>query len=235
MALGIASSAQFAITSTALAAEPPEQIEGGLVRVAKGRLDHVYLLPGASFGNYDRVRIDPVDVSFSPSWKPNDSRRSPSQRLTANDIEKIRNTVAEEFHKSFERELSNGGYSIANEDGPDVLRLTPRIVNLYVTAPDKPTAGVTRTYTTSAGHLTLDLTLRDSTTGQYLARAVDTHQDLQGGGFRMQITNSVTNIGAARAAFSKWARALRQGLDDAKGAANESPSKYAEGAGASPR
>ncbi len=230
MALGIASSVPLAVDSTASAAEPPQEIEGGLVRVAKAKLDHVYLLPGASFANYDRVRIDPVDVSFSPNWKPNESRRSPSQRLTADDIEKIRTTVAEEFRKSFERELSNGGYAIANEDGPDVLRLTPRIVNLYITAPDKPTAGRTRTYTTTAGHLTLDLTLRDSTSGQYLARAVDTHQDNQSVHF--QISNRVTNIAAARNAFSKWSRALRQGLDDAKAASanTESPTKFAEGA-----
>jgi hypothetical protein len=232
MVLGIASSVQPAMNSNALAAEPPEEIEGGLVRVAKGKLDHVYLLPGVNFGNYDRVRIDPVDVSFSPNWKPNESRRSPSQRLTANDIEKIRTTVAEEFHKSFEKALSDGGYSIANEDGPDVLRLTPRIVNLYITAPDKPTTGITRTYTTNTGHLTLDLAVRDSTTGQYLARAVDTVQGLQNGGFRMELTNRVTNLGTARMAFSKWARALVQGLDEAKEAAanGEASTKFAEGA-----
>jgi hypothetical protein len=230
MVLGIAGSVQPAIDSNALAAEPPDEIEGGLVRVEKAKLDLVYLLPGASFANYDRVRIDPVDVSFSRNWKPNESRRSPSQRLTADDIEKIRTTVAEEFHKSFEKELSSRGYSVVNEDGPDVLRLTPRIVNLYITAPDKPAAGITRTYTTSTGHLTLDLVLRDSTTGQYLARAVDTHQG-QSAGLRMEITNSVTNLGTARMAFSKWARALSEGLDEAKEAAvNQSPTKFAEGA-----
>jgi Protein of unknown function (DUF3313) len=234
VALGIAGSVQPAIVSNALAAEPPEEIEGGLMRVEKAKLDHVYLLPGASFANYDRVRIDPVDVSFSPNWKPNESRRSPSQKLTADDIDRIRITVAEEFRKSFEKELSSGGYSVVDEDGPDVLRLTPRIVNLYITAPDKPTSGITRTYTTSTGHLTLDLALRDSTTGQYLARAVDTHEGMQSGGFRMQITNSVSNLGTARTAFSKWARALREGLDEAKQAAvNESSTKFAEGA--SPR
>jgi Protein of unknown function (DUF3313) len=235
MAVGIASSVQPAIESNAMAAEPPDQIEGGLVRVEKAKLDLVYLLPGANFANYDRVRIDPVDVSFSPNWKPNESRRSPSQRLTADDIERIRTTVAEEFRKSFERELSNGGYSVTNEDGPDVLRLTPRIVNLYITAPDKPTAGITRTYTASTGHMTLDLTLRDSTTGQYLARAVDAVQGNHSGGFRMQVTSSVTNLGTARVAFSKWARALVQGLDEAKkDSVNAgSPTKFAEGA--SPR
>ena len=117
MVLGIASSVHPAIHSNALAAEPPEEIEGGLVRVRKAKLDHVYLLPGTNFANYDRVRIDPVDVSFSPNWKPNESRRSPSQRLTADDIERIRTTVAAEFRKSFEKELSRGGYSDVDEDG----------------------------------------------------------------------------------------------------------------------
>jgi len=232
MALGITGLVALAMNSRVLAAEPPQQIEGGLVRVDKAKLQHVYLLPGVSFASYDRVRIDPVDVSFSPNWKPNASRRMPSQRLTAEDIEKIRSAVAEQFHKSFEDELGRGGYTVVNEDGPDVLRLTPRIVNLYITAPDKPSASVTRTYTASTGHLTLDLTLRDSTTGQYLARAVDTVQGRNGAGFQMQITNSATNLGTARMAFSRWARALREGLDDAKQASvtAESPAKFAGGA-----
>ena len=52
-------------------------------------LDHVYKLPEADFSGYKRVRLDPIEVEFDKNWKPNDSTRSPSQRLTNEDIEPL--------------------------------------------------------------------------------------------------------------------------------------------------
>jgi len=54
-----------------------------------------------------------------------------------------------------------------------VLRLTPLLVNVYVNAPDKPTAGRTDTYTVQAGEATAALEIRDAETGQLLGRAID--------------------------------------------------------------
>jgi len=104
-----------------------------------------------------------------------------------------------------------------NEDGEDVLRVSAAIVNLYINAPEKMSAGRSRTYTTSAGYATLVAELRDSVTGKLMARAVDSVQGRDTGSF--QITNSVTNMSAARNALSKWARVLREALDDATGRA----------------
>lgn len=235
IALSIAGLVQTAMHSDTMAAEPPQQLEGGLVRVDKAKLDHVYLLPGVNFSKYKRLRIDPVDVSFSPQWKPNDTRMSVSQQLTDADIEKIRTAAAEEFGKVFHQELTDGGYSIVNEDGPDVLRVTPKIVNLYINAPERRSTGRSRTYTTSAGHMTLQIILRDSSTGQPLAAAVDSVQD-NSAGMRFEVANSVTNLSAARMGFSKWARALREGLDHAKEASLHSQSSRLAGSeGDSPR
>ena len=83
---------------------------------------------------------------------------------------------------------------------------------------EKMSAGRSRTYTTSAGHMTLVAELRDSVTGKLMARAVDSVQGRNTGSF--QITSSVTNLADARTALSKWARVLREGLDDATGRAN---------------
>jgi Protein of unknown function (DUF3313) len=234
VALGLAGLVLTTVHSRAVAAEPPQQIEGGLVRVDKAKADHVYLLPGANFAKYKRVRMDPVDVSFSPQWKPNDTRSSLSQKLTADDVERIRKTVAEEFDKVFSEELRDGGYSLVNEDGPDVLRVTPKIVNLYINAPDKQSSARTRTYVTSAGHLTLQVVLRDAATGQYLAAAVDSVSD-NTSGMRFEVANSVTNLGFARTAFSRWAQALLKGIEDAKQASLNSPSRLAGSEGAGPR
>jgi hypothetical protein len=161
------------------------------------------------------VRLDPIEVEFDKNWKPNDSQRSPSRRLTNEDIEKIKKALAEEFRKVFTEELTKSGYAVVEENGDDVLRVSAAIVNLYITAPDKMSAGRSRTYTTSAGYATLIAELRDSVTGKLMARAVDSVRGRDTGNF--MITNSVTNMSAARTALSQWARILREGLDDATG------------------
>ena len=199
-----------------LSDEPPKEWDG-LARVKSKQLDHVYKLPEADFSGYKRVRLDPIEVEFDKNWKPNDSERSPSRRLSNDDIEKIKQALAEEFRKVFTEELTKNGYPVVDESGDDVLRVSAAIVNLYITAPEKMSAGRSRTYTTSAGHMTLIAELRDSVTGKLMARAVDSVQGRDTGNF--QISNSVTNMSSARTALSKWARVLREGLDEATGRA----------------
>jgi hypothetical protein len=201
-----------------LAADEPPTEWDGLARVKSKSLDHLYKLPEADFSGYKRVRLDPIEVEFDKNWKPNASERSPSRRLTDSDLEKIKKTLAEEFRKVFTEELTKHGYTVVHEDGDDVLRVSAAIVNLYINAPEKMSAGRSRTYTTSTGHMTLVAELRDSVTGKLMARAVDSVQGRNTGSF--QISNSVTNLGDARTALSKWARVLREGLDDATGRAN---------------
>jgi len=207
----------FAVNaSTRLADDknPPAEWDG-LVRVANAKLDHVYRLPGATFDAYKRVRLDPIQVAFDKNFDPNRNQRSPSARLSTADFEKIKSTLADEFQKVFKEQLTDGGYMVVQEDGEDVLRVSAAIINLYVTAPEKPTAGRTRTYVASAGHMSLVAELRDSASGQLLARAVDNVEGRQTPQF--EVANSVTNIGAARTALSSWARALVSALDQARG------------------
>jgi hypothetical protein len=202
------------LPSVVPADEPPKEWDG-LTRVKSKQLDHLYKLPEADFSGYKRVRLDPIEVEFDKNWKPNESERSPSRRLTNEDIEKIKKALAEEFRKVFTEELTENGYPVVTENGDDVLRVSAAIVNLYITAPEKMSAGRSRTYTTSAGHMTLIAELRDSVTGKLMARAVDSVRGRDTGTFMM--TNSVTNMSAARTALSSWARILRDGLDDATG------------------
>jgi len=60
--------------------------------------------------------------------------------------------------------------------------------------------------------MTLVAELRDSVTGELLARVVDTQRGRQTG--TLSFTNSVTNTADARRAIGIWATALRQGLDE---------------------
>jgi hypothetical protein len=201
----------------AMAADEPPKEWDGLVRVSSKKLDHVYKLAEADFSGYKRVRLDPIEVEFDKNWKPNQNERSSSRRLTNEDIAKIKKALAEEFRKVFTEELTKNGYPVVEESNDDVLRVSAAIVNLYITAPEKMSAGRSRTYTTSAGHMTLVVELRDSVTGKLMARAVDSVQGRDTGNF--MVTNSVTNMSSARTALSKWAVVLREGLDDATGRA----------------
>jgi len=187
----------------------------GLEPVRVKGLSLAYRRPGATLAAYKRVKIDPVDVRFSKDWKP--TRTGSRIPLGAEDREAIRTGMAKLVQDEFAKAIAaKGRYPVVNESGPDVLRLKIYIVNLYVNAPDNPGPGVSRTFVTSAGEMTLFLELFDSETGQILARAVD-RQEARSAAMT-QMANSVTNIGEAEDIAAQWARIMRDALDRAHAA-----------------
>jgi hypothetical protein len=199
------------LISVALAQTPPAEWDG-LVRVQNRSLDHVYLLPDVSFAGYNRVRLDPIEVSFYRNWRPN---RSPSQRLSQRDMENIKSNLANEFRRVLSDTLTRGGYKLVDEDGDDVVRVQAAIVNLIVSAPSAGAQPGSRTFVANTGQMTLVAELRDSVTGQLLARAVDTQRGRRTGQF--QWATPVTNMADARRAMSLWADVLLTGLNDVEG------------------
>jgi hypothetical protein len=189
----------------------------GLVRQPGTRLNAVFVKPDAEIVAYRNVLLDPVEVSFARNWDPNRGGRSQVGRLNASDMQAIQTGLAELFRETFRAELARGGYQLVDEAGPDTLRVTASIVDLYVTAPDTMSAGRSRTYTANSGRMTLVAELRDSITGELLARAVDARSARSAGSWG--ITNRVTNTADARRAMGIWATALRQALDEMYGRA----------------
>jgi hypothetical protein len=185
----------------------------GLVQRRSSSVDLLYVRPEASLAGYKRVRLAPLQVAFDRNWNPNATRRG-ANRLTSADFERIRTTLAETFATTAASELARGGYNVVTEAGEDVLDVTPFIVNLVITAPDTMTPGV-RTFTANAGRMTLVAELRDSETGQILARVVDNQRARSTGTF--QLATSVSNVGAARQIIARWASILRRELDAANG------------------
>jgi len=187
----------------------------GLVRQPNTRLNAVFVKPDAQVVAYRSVMLDPVQVSFDRNWDPNRGTRSTSARLNADDIASIKSDLAELFREIFRDELARGGYQLVDQPGPETLRVTPAIINLFINAPDTSAPGRTRTYTADSGRMTLVVELRDSETGTLLARAVDTQTGRNAG--MWTITNRVTNTADARRAIGVWASALRRGLDELYG------------------
>jgi hypothetical protein len=131
-------------------------------------------------------------------------------------MEKIKKALAEEFDGVFREALEKGGYKVVDENADDVLLVRPAIINLDVNAPDTPRAGMSRTYTSSAGEMTLYIELYDSVTGDLLAKALDRRVDNAGGSGYYTWTNSVTNRSAGRRILNGWAAILLDALNEAK-------------------
>jgi hypothetical protein len=186
----------------------------GLVEVKGKRLDAVFLLPGADFRTYKKVMMDPVEVAFEKNWARDYNRDAAtlSQRLDEGDLDRITKGARDAFTEVFTEEYKKAGLELVTEPGPDVLRLRPGVVDLYVVAPDNMTSGRSRTYTMESGHATLFLEARDSTTGALLGRGLDKRATRNTG--RVQISNSVTNLSDFKSLFRQWADISIKGFNE---------------------
>lgn len=186
----------------------------GLQKVSVKGLDLAFARPGASLAAYGRVKLEPVEVAFHKDWNP--TRTGSRLKLSAEERENIRSGTAKIVYEEFAKALrTKSNYQVVDEIGPDVLRVKINIVNLYVNAPDTLSAGRSRTYTVSAGEMTLFAELFDSETGAILARVVDRREARSTG--MMQLSSSVVNAGEAQTMAASWARILRDALDKAHG------------------
>lgn len=202
--------------SVATAKEKPPQEWDGLERRSNKKLDNVYVRPDVVFKAYKRVSlVDPVDVKFDENWDPNSGTRELSRRLSNEDIEKIRTELSALFREEFTKRLEKGGYPVVADSGDDVLRVEAALVNLYINAPEKMSAGRSRSYTMDAGRVTLVMQLSDSVSHQILARVVDTQQGMDTG--QLTWTTSVSNSAEASRIVRLWADQLVKGLDRVNG------------------
>lgn len=213
LAFGVAGLLALAVPLGAVAAESAPESWEGLKKVKRPGLDTVYVREGVSLAKYQRVMLDPVEVSFDRSWNP---RRGPGFTDTADPLA-IRKDLAKLARTVFRRELEKkGGYVLVEEPGPDVLRVRAQIVDLYINAPETNSPGITRTYVVDAGEMTLVAELYDSQTNALIARAVDRQRGQETGLNELQIANRVTNTAEADRILTGWARRLRDALDKAR-------------------
>jgi hypothetical protein len=158
-------------------------------------------------------------VAFRKDFDP--SRTTSRLKLGAKELEPLRERTGILVREEFSRELERGGYKVTEESGPDVLEVRARIADLYVNAPDTMEAGRSYSFTMNAGEMTLVLELRDSETGQVLARAFDRREARETG--QLNWTTSVSNEADARDIARRWARILHQRLDAARASGAEVP------------
>jgi hypothetical protein len=206
----------LAVTPAAVRAEPepPEISLEGLELVEKDRRGELYAAPGIDWSVYDEIQLDQATVAFRRHWQRDQNRNQPF-KVRASDMERIKTGLAELFDTVFTEELTrDGGYTIIEESADNVMRITPHIVDLDVYAPDTRNVGISRSYTDSTGRMTLKLEIYDSITGDLIATASDRREAPRRG--YVQWTNSITNNAEARRMLQRWAKGLRERLDQAR-------------------
>lgn len=196
----------------------PQWTTDGLELVDQDRRGELYAAPGIDWTAYTEILLDRPTVAFRKNWQ-RDQNRYQSFKVRASDMESIRSDLADLFEEVFTRELiEEGGYVQADAVGENVMQLTPHIVDLDVYAPDTmSTPGRTESYTERAGRMTLKLAIHDSVTGDLIASAIHRQEAPRRGYW--QWTTSVTNRAEARRMLERWARGLRERLDEARAAA----------------
>jgi hypothetical protein len=215
--IGCATAATAAEPAPATAAEPAWD---SLVEVNSRRMGNAALLPGADFRPYDSVMLDKPEVSFRNNWLRDVNRNTRgAARVSQSDADRILEATATNTTDIFTAEFERAGFKIATAPGPNVLRVRTGVVDLFVNAPDVPTAGRSRTFTTNAGEATLVMEARDSMTNALLGRVIDRRETRgQGGMIGMQQSNRVTNTSEFRALARRWAQISATKLNDLKAA-----------------
>jgi len=196
--------------------DPPEVSIEGLELVDKNRRGEIYADPDIDWSLYTQITLDPATVAFRRNWQ-RDQNRYHTFKIKTKDMERIKTDLSELFNDVFTKELGeNGGYTIAEETGDDVMRIKPAIVDLDVYAPDTMnSAGRTTQFTETAGRMTLKLEIYDSVTGDLIAVLSDRREAPRRG--YMQWTTSVSNRAEAQRMLQRWAKDLVKRLDEARG------------------
>jgi hypothetical protein len=157
------------LTLAACAATPEQPTTEGLVRTPSSQLDQLLVRPNADLPAYGKVLLDAVPVALSASWDQNAYSRPPMYPPYT-DAERLRQDMARLMESDLAEAFRRAGYEPVAFAGPGVLRVSAKVNDLFVAAPERVSPWVTRSATRDAGQAKVLLEARDSVTGQLLAR-----------------------------------------------------------------
>jgi len=190
------------------ASTPPkaEVSDDGLQRVEISLFDELYVAPGVSLANYQRVMIDPIEITFKKDWR----KKHPD--LSNRDFEVFRSELARLLHEKLVTELAHGGYTIAESPDKDVIRLRASIESADFAGPEP--AGEKKTLAFTDGEMTLRVLGFDGPSGALVARVKDYEEDNETR--ILERADRITAYHNAQKIFKEWAEALRSAIDVAK-------------------
>ena len=194
---------------------PPSTTPDGLELLRSDKHSGLYMKPDAQLEIYEKFGVVPCQVAFRKNWQRdyNSAHRSSSQQMKQRDMDRIKTDLGAECTTFFTNALSEEpAYDLVTEwqQGEEVLLVFRNIVNLDITSPDINSPSMSRSYSASAGSMTMYLELIDAETSEVLVRAYDSKADPE---TFVNYANRITNRAAADRILKDWATRLRAAMD----------------------
>ena len=178
----------------------------GLEPVKARSFDVVFLRTGVEFGAYKKVLLDAPELAFK---MPDRSQHE----FALNEEQKkgFRQLLVDTFVKEF---AEPGKLKLAQQGGPDVLRLKVRVQDISATVLQQGVgnAGRASIGLRAEGDVTLVLELRDSQSEQTLAIAAD-RNEIEGVAV-LQAKEAFTSWSEVDKLCKRWAEAAKRGLNN---------------------
>ena len=185
----------------------------GLVRVDHSIVPIAYYKPDIDLTPYTRFMLDPVEVAYQKD--PGNRRRSGTTgaddnfALSPSQMENLKSMFQEAVVEALSKD---DGYELTTEPGPDVLRITASLIDLVVSVPTD-LVGRQQVFTQSYGLVSLIIELRDSQSGEILARAADRRDPTRPRNGNLVRVSSAFIQADVRLMFRYWGDLLRVRLD----------------------
>ncbi len=178
----------------------------GLHRVDNtGRID-AWVTPDISLAKYSKIL--PIDTGVKYRTVRSGLRSATEFEIS----ERQRSRLEEVLREAFSDELRASKYfTFTDKPGPDVVILRAGLIDVVSNVPEEG-PGPERNYIRTIGTATLVIELQDSMSGEVLARATErrTAEPLDD----LQLSTRASNLATVRREAKRWARSLREALDE---------------------
>lgn len=177
----------------------------GLAPAASRRFDGAEFRPGVDFTRYSAVQIDDPVLEFRTP-----DAGSGEFPLTADQKRRFHDMLAAAFADEF---AGQDGIAVVDHPGSEVLTLDVRVLDIRATVPPRTVGrvGRGRIALEASGSVTLVIEVRDSLSGEILARGFEA-RDVAGAAMRRG-SDMITLWEDVDALCDRWAAASRSALE----------------------
>ena len=178
----------------------------GLAPAASRRFDSAEFRPGVDFTRYTAVHIDDPVLEFRTP-----DAGSGEFPLSADQQRRFHDMLAAAFTDEF---AGRDGIAVVDHSGPEVVTLDVRVLDIRATVPPRTVGrvGRGRIALEASGSVTLVIEVRDSVSGEILARGVEA-REVAGAAMRRG-QEMITRWEDVDALCDRWAVASRTGLEE---------------------